>query len=202
MLFRSAERWANVAGPENVRVIVVDTSDPLHLIREFATLAGLPTEALQTSSSVRNRSLTWEETEAIRAFNLEFHAVNQTRVGDGRGPLSLPVGTRLAAWRKVTHRRPSAAETRLGLPSWADEEVRRIADTMARGIVASGVTISGDVDALRELPARAGRPDPVQPETLSVELTGVVAGAVARVLTRPETDPAQPDPTRPDPPTA
>lgn len=179
------ERWATVVGPENVRVIVVDSSDPLHLIREFAELAGLAPDLLRPPADLRNRSLTWPETEAIRAFNVEFHAANRARVEAGRRPLDLPVETRLAAWRKITRRQPSATEVRIGLPSWADDQVRQIADSMVQRIAASGVSISGDVASLRALPERSGEPDPEQPETVSVELAGIVAGAIARVLTRP-----------------
>lgn len=62
-------RWAEVAGADRVRVVVVDDSDPRMLLRSFEDLLDLGTGTLQPPEATANRSLTLPEVEMLRSFN-------------------------------------------------------------------------------------------------------------------------------------
>lgn len=170
-------RWASIVGPENVTVIVCDSRDHDQLTREFARLLDLPDGLLVPTSQVENRSLTWEEAEAIRAFNIEFADLNERRRAEDKRRLALNVDQRLGAWRHVKRRTPRPDEHKIPLPAAAIERVRALANEIVDNISASGVRVVGDVEELRTVPP-AGPDDAAAPVVVPADVAARVANGL------------------------
>lgn len=178
-------RWASIVGAENVTVIAMDSRDKGQLTREFARLLSLPEGLLVPASEVTNRSLTWEETEAIRAFNREFEQINAYRAANDKEPLRFSVDERLAAWRAVKRRQPAADEKRILLPAGAARRVADLSNQVVDNILAAGVTVIGDIDLLRRVPTEAElEAAGSAPSVVTTELAASVAGSVLRIRLR------------------
>ena len=166
-------RWAEVVGPERVTVIVLD-EDPVRLPRLFEGLLGLRDGTLAEHATMRNRSLTWPETEAIRTINKAFRAAAY--------PPALQ--TQLVARgisRHLLRREPDRAEPRIDVPAWAVERVAMVGREIVAGLLASRVRIIGDVDRLLTIP----EPHPSRasaPSRVSADLAGAVSMAAVDTL--------------------
>lgn len=156
------ERWARIVGADKVTVVIGDSGDPGLLTREFAALLDLPSDLLVPRSSMENRSLTWEEAAVIRAFNHQATAARH-----------LPTKARLAAWARLKHRTPLSSEHRITIPGSLVDPVRAMCEDTATRIVASGVTVVGDLEELRQVPSADGQQR--EPQRVPVELAGQVA---------------------------
>jgi hypothetical protein len=166
-------RWVDAVGPDRVTVIVLD-EDPARLPRLFEGLLGLRDGTLLEHATMRNRSLTWPEAEAIRAINEAFEAAGY--------PAALQ--TRLVARGVCPHllrREPDPAEPRIELPSWAVERVALVGREIVAGLLASHVRIFGDVDRLLMVPEPHPSRPPA-PERLSSDLAGAVSMAAVDAL--------------------
>lgn len=127
-------RWTDIVGPDRMTLIVSDDSDRMRIPREFEAMLGLPRDFLQVDPQRSNRSLTYAETELVRALNQDFRQRgwdNQMR----RRYVRRAVVTELAR-RPGSQSGPRAP----GLPAWALDQVRQISEERVR--------------AVRELPAR------------------------------------------------
>ena len=173
-------RWAGIVGPENLTVIAMDPRDKSQLTREFAAMLDLPDGLLVPAAEVTNRSLTWDEAEAIRAFNAEFERLNAERRESNREPLRFTVDERLAAWRYVKRRQPEAAERKILLPAAYADQVRELAGDVVDDILAAGVRVIGDIDSLRRVPtpdelgASTETPTTIAPALAASVTTGVL----------------------------
>ncbi len=142
---RLIERWVEAVGPERVTAVVVDDRDHGFVLRAFEGLLGVRDDTLRPVHDLANRSLTADEAEAIRAFNIAFRGAGGSRAVHA-------VVMRLGAAQQMKRREPSPEEPRVLLPSWALEPVARISNEIADGVVASGVRIIGDPGLLRAVP--------------------------------------------------
>jgi hypothetical protein len=178
-------RWASAAGPENVTVVVLDERDPSMVLRAFEGLLGLPTGILVAEADLENRSMTLAEVEVVRAFNILFRQ-------EGFGTRLHHMVMRYGATSYMKARQPAPDEARVEIPRWANEEAGAIARTMVNGIVASGVRIFGDPEALTRVATR-GRADAehlipgISPEIAARASVGVL---IAGGLGRPRSDAA------------
>ena len=125
------DRWAAVVGPERVTVVVVD-SERGAVLRGFERLLGLTVGTLVADPDLANRSLTLPETEAVRAFNVQFK-----RAGLPRPLLSRVM--HFGATRAMKRQAPDPAWPVIELPAWALPETARLAREIADGIARSGV---------------------------------------------------------------
>jgi hypothetical protein len=157
-------RWAAVAGPQNVTVVVVDESDRTMLLRTFEAMLGLPDRFLALADDVANRSLTLAETEIVRRLNQEFKLREWP---DGNYPKFMRYG---AVQQMKSSRQPGPDEARITTPGWAVERATEIAAEMADNIKGIGVRVVGDLGTLSELPpaligpvAGSGPALPLQP---------------------------------------
>ncbi len=73
------DRWAEVVGIERVTAVVVDDRDHAFVLRAFERLLGLRAGTLELVQDRTNRSLTWNEAEAVRAFNAAFRRAGLDR---------------------------------------------------------------------------------------------------------------------------
>jgi hypothetical protein len=144
------ERWAAIVGTERMVAVVVDDQDHDVLMRAFEGLLGVRAGTLADVPDQTNRSLTWPEAEAVRAFNVAFNAENLPRDLHART-------MRFGAAQHMKRRVPPRDEARVVLPSWAIEPITAFQATIVDNIRASGVRVVGDLDVLmRPAPAEAG----------------------------------------------
>ena len=144
------ERWAKVAGPGNVTVILSDRANHDFLTDSFEQLLGLPGHTLTgavVGGDRTNRSMTFAEAEVFRAVNAEIY-----KPAELSWPLYLDVIQSGAIRRVLGHRNPSADERRVLMPEWAAEIAVREGESHAKRIAESGVRIVGDLASLYEAP--------------------------------------------------
>ncbi|WP_411150800.1 hypothetical protein [Streptomyces sp. A30] len=173
---RLVERWARVAGPERLTVVVVDDRDRGHLMRTFEQLLGLPDNLLQPVPDAANRSLTLAETEMLRKLNMEFR-------GNG---LPDELYSQLVRYGAVMHMKnacaPGPQDVKISTPQWAVEAAAGIGAEMAGRIGGMGVRILGDPALLSVVPQPAevlpGEPL-IAPEVAAQALYGALAAAAA-----------------------
>ncbi|MBD8870865.1 hypothetical protein [Nocardioides donggukensis] len=192
-------RWVDVVGPERFTLIVADESDRMMLHRTFEGLLGLPTGTLENHADRSNRSLSWPETELLRAVNRELATlkvgVKQRRVLV-KGGLIADMNARVA---------PPAGPRTPPLPSWAAEQVRAISDRRVADLERSGCRIVGEVSSLL-VPDDVPVGDPAELPAVSVETAASAVVAAATAARRPQLDrstagePRREAPPTPDPP--
>jgi hypothetical protein len=135
------ERWAAVAGPSRVSVIVADEADRGRLLRRFEALTGLREGTLVPEEDLSNRSLRRPEIETVRAFNLAYRA-------ERLGPVLHAQVMRLGAAEHLKRRVPGEDEPRIETPAWALERANAIAREIVDGIARSNVRVIGDLESL------------------------------------------------------
>lgn len=174
------QRWASIIGPENVTVVIVDSSQPDMITEAFEQLLGLEPGLLtnyKVPDSGRNRSLRQPEAELLLRINqiCENHAVDWNSYVNlvKRG-----VVTRLKA------RTPGADEPRVQLPGWALARCAELGEAHAEQIKASGVRVIGELASLypgQSSPSHE-QPDLAEiPADIAVES---VAGVISRATDR------------------
>jgi hypothetical protein len=188
-------RWAEAAGPEHVRVVILDEQDRTLLPGAFERLLGLPAGMLAgRTPATNNRGMTADEAELVRRVNVATEHL------DGREYRAL---IRYGMIRRlVENRQPAADEAKPTLPEWAralaSEEGRRL----AAEITGAGVGVIGDPDNLVAGTDRLARPAsapprcPTVPVQAAVEAVVGVAGCAGQRPRRPEA--AGPRPTAND----
>ncbi|MFF4569190.1 hypothetical protein [Streptomyces sp. NPDC001410] len=176
---RLVERWARIAGPERVTVVVVDDRDRGGLMRTFETLLGLPVNFLHPAADTANRSLTLPETEMLRNLNVEFR-------GNG---LPEELYSRLVRNGAVLHMKnscsPTPRDVKIPTPRWAARAAGEIGAEMAERIGTLGVRVIGDpalLSAVPELPLPAGPEPRISPEAAARALYGALAAAASASL--------------------
>lgn len=174
------ERWASVAGPQNVTVIVVDNMNPGHLTDTFEQLLGVPHRTLTgtvTGGLQTNRSMSLPEAEMFRQVNAAVY-----RRDEISWPVYVDVVRSGAIGRVLNSRFPTEKEPRVRMPRWAADRARRDGEIHANRIKASGVRVVGDLDALsaeRPVAEDQSSADPGPSQQTAVEaLTGAVYGAI------------------------
>ncbi len=147
-------RWAAHVGADRVVVVVLDSADHRFLPHTFERLLGLRPETLAGQDARENRSLTADEAELLRRFNVDFAAL-------GLGPDHY---VRLFRHLKdhVKEREPAPGEPGLVTPDWAVARANAIGREMAEAIRALGVPVYGDLDAIAAtgLAGVASTPEP------------------------------------------
>lgn len=183
-------RWTEVAGPENLTVVVADESDPGMLLRTFEAFTGLPEGSLVPTKNAANRSLTFSEIELVRRLNLEFH---KRRWPDDAHARFVRLG---AARRMKTGRLPAPGEPRLPMPTWALERSAEVGAETVETITSLGVRVVGDLSALAEVPDKAAAEEeltavpPLPGDAAALAVLGAIAAsdrvdqATERQLTR------------------
>jgi hypothetical protein len=167
-------RWADIFGPENVTLVVVDDADRTMLFRSFEALLGLPPDTLLAAKRRDdNRSMTAAEAELVRRVS---ESVKSRGVDWDFFYTVIRTGL---AQRMARERLPRPDEPRLSTPKWALERGAEIGTEAARQIEATGVRVIGDLSALGRY---TGPPGPNrQPKQNSVPM-GAAVEAVLGVM--------------------
>lgn len=170
------ERWAAVAGAENLTAIVVDDRDHDGVLRIFERLLGLSDGLLVADRDLSNRSMTLPEIEVVRAFNQQYA---KTQLGRAVHAKAMRFGAAL----NMKQRTPSPEEERVATPQWAMDRAGTIAREMVANIRSSGVRVIGDLDLLTTAPTgwEEGDRPPVQvtPEIAGKAVMGVLESLLA-----------------------
>lgn len=141
---RLVQRWLEAVGPERLTLLVVDDNDKTFLMRGFEQLLGLRTGTLDLRQSQRNRSLTFDEIEFVRAFNTAYGATDL-------GAADYTTFIRYAAMRALQARTPNPDHQRLLTPQWAVDRTLELAETIVGNIRALEVPrIVGDLATLTD----------------------------------------------------
>lgn len=174
-----AARWASLIGPERVIIVVADGTRPTLLLDAVADLLGVPHELLRSDASGHfssNRSLSWPETETIRALNgiVRVQGVPKSARYNARAYHD-------AISRLLNMRTPGPEEPPILLPEWAAELASARAADQARALRSGGYCVIGDPSALQAA-TRVGRNDAIEavPLDLAVQALGGAVSANAR----------------------
>jgi hypothetical protein len=146
-------RWAQATGPDRVTVLAIREGDRGGVLRDFEALLGVVPGVLREQEGLGNRSLTWPEVEAVRAFNTTVRA-------DGMGRVELHRVMHYGASRYMKDHEPDPAAPRIELPDWVLPFVRAEADANVERIPALGVRVAGDLPGLAVVPDPTARPAP------------------------------------------
>jgi hypothetical protein len=168
-------RWAGVAGPENLTVVVADEWDSGALLRTFEAFVGLPEGSLVPTKSAANRSLTFGEIELVRRINVEWEKRGWSDEAHAR------FVRRGAARRMKTGRWPAPEEPRLPMPKWALERSAEVGAETVRATTSLGVRVVGDISTLTEVPDRVAEEDDLttMPELPGDAVALAILGAIA-----------------------
>jgi len=139
-------RWAAVVGSERVSVIILDDSDHNVLPRSFEKLAGLKAGTISMDERTINRSLTMEETEAVRGFYLRMEEQGYTEVPGHVRYMMSP-----AEYMK-RNRKPLPGEHKIRVPDWAAERAQKISEEMVSNIKSLNVQLIGNIENLLSAP--------------------------------------------------
>lgn len=136
-------RWVSAVGSENVCVLVLEDVPRDFVFRSFAAYLDVPADLLTSRMDLTsNRSMTAAEAEVVVRLNKRVKKTMQW--GD-----YVRLVRRGVALGMVEGREPSDAEPKLFTPQWALDAARRAGNESADAIAASGVTVLGNLDALR-----------------------------------------------------
>ncbi len=138
---RLVERWVAEVGPDRLTVVVIDESDRDSILRVFERLLALRPGTLVAENEVVNRSMTWPEIEAVRAYVAAFK-------GAGLGNALFHKSMHFGAASYMKTRVPPPDEPRVVLPDWAMDRTIEVAREMVVGIRGAGVRVLGDLDSL------------------------------------------------------
>jgi hypothetical protein len=132
-----------VVGAHRVAVVVVDSQDPLRILRDAERVIGLEPDTLQRVTTKTNRSLSYEEAALVRQWLVEVERrlpmpAEQYHQWIRRGAL----------WGLVDGRQPGPDEHALRTPQWALDEVDSRTRAMIEAITDTGVSMHGDLQDL------------------------------------------------------
>ena len=174
-------RWADVVGPANVSVVVVDENDPRWLLDVFERMLSLRDGTLPLPTGRPNRSLSMAEAETLRQVNagIAKHAWSDRVIHH-----YVREGVSVGFKRLATDPESGKAS----LPRALHEQLREMTAQHIEELLALGVRVVGDVDLLSVPPWQDVSPsDDVAstPVTLSAAAVASAALDVVRMAENP-----------------
>ena len=181
-------RWAKVAGPDRVTVIVSDSRQPELLTNGIEQLLDLQPGTLaddDLDGYTANRGLTTAESELFLALNRAIEPYDVDWEDYERI-------VRFGAQRRLMED-PASAGERLILPEWAAIRAAERGAEFADQIAASGVRVIGDLAALADQPSSR----PLTDESVATVPVDMAAEALAGALSAgtwrgPDFEPPEP----------
>jgi hypothetical protein len=185
------QTWGDAAGADRVIAVVADEQDRALLPRTFEQLLGLPDGMLQEAPGA-NPSLSWNAVELLRRLNV---------VAEERGwPDEIYARVVREAAHEMKYAGAPAADLSVPrLPSWAADRVRELSEQRADALVAAGVRVVGDPDALRVVETSDASAVPlgtVAIDTVVRAVKGVVAADERTLAAVPAAASSAPGPAR------
>jgi len=175
------DRWAEVVGPENITLVVVDETDRDFLSRTFEQLLDLSPGLLKPVAGGENRSLARGEVEMLRRFN---QIVTPPK---WRGEVHERY-IRFGASRSMKTQPRNPDDPSVATPEWAYAPLAERAEREIAALRAAGFRVIGDLDLLH-VPTRAERPanpTELEPGTVLADVVALAAsGVVKAALAKP-----------------
>lgn len=174
-------RWARVAGPERVTVVVGDKANRRLISTAIEELLDLPAGMLYDPAqggADSNRSLSVDEARLLLAVNriLAAYPVEKDAL--------VSVLRRGATARFLDECPAPGPSSALALPPWAGDAAATRGREFAAAIDAAGVAVIGDLDDLARVPqSRPGRrtgPDTVPTDVAAQALVGALSAGLGR----------------------
>lgn len=137
------QRWSGIVGPDRVAVIVVDSSDPLRILRDAEHVIGLAEHTLQRVTTKTNRSLSYEEAALVRTWLAELEKKAPMPAAQYHQWIR-----RGALWGLVDGRQPGPDEHALRTPQWALDQIDARTRSMIETIRAQGTAVYGELEDL------------------------------------------------------
>ena len=157
------QRWADIVGTDRVATVVVDSGDPLRILRDAEQIIGLEPDTLQRVSTKTNRSLSYEEAALVRQWLLQLEQKAPMPAAQYHAWIR-----RGALWGLVDGRSPGEDEHAIRTPDWALSKVNDRTATMIEQIGSSGATVYGNLDDL--IVQQAPTADPGEVNTVPVDV--------------------------------
>lgn len=174
-------RWAQLVGEERVAVVVVDSSDPLRILRDAEHVIGVEPGTLQQVTTKTNRSLSYEEAALVRRWLVEVEK-------------SLPMPAqqyhqwirRGALWGLVDGRRPGEDEHAIRTPQWALDKINARTREMIGAISGTRVQVVGELENLvvAQAPSASDGPVNTVPVDVAIQLLMGLATKAAKDVSR------------------
>jgi hypothetical protein len=139
---RVLRHWASAVGPDRFTIVVSDERDRSLIPRTFEAMLGLPAGLLDPPAEGSNASLSYTDTEVLRALNQRARAAGWT-------PQEYWHVVQKGIVRRLRERSDAGGSRIEGLPPWAAEPVMRLAERQIAQIRDSGVRVIGDTEVLR-----------------------------------------------------
>ena len=152
--------------------IVVDDRDHAYVLRVFESLLGLRAGTLVLERDLANRSLTYGEAEAVRAFDMAFRRDGQERALHARV-------MRYGAAQHMKGRVPDPSEAPIELPAWAIPRITEVGRDIGDHIAASGIRVIGDLTSLATASPPARAEDAAGGDARDVSAPPAVAAAMS-----------------------
>lgn len=172
------QRWAGIVGPQHVAVIVVDSGDPLRILRDAEQVVGLEPGTLNRVTTKTNRSLSYEEATLVRQWLVAL---------ERKAPMAAEHYhqwiRRGALWGLVDGRQPGIDEHAIRTPGWALEQVDARTTAMIDSIGAAGVRVYGDLADLIVAAAPTADPE-AQLNTVPVDVAIQLLMGLATMASR------------------
>lgn len=169
------EKWAEVVGPENITIVVVDKSDRQRLYRTFEQLLDLPEGLLPEDGDgqTSNRSMSAVEAAFFRRVN-ESMAETDERSRD----LFIKLYRRGAINRVLAERTPAADEARLLPPQWAVDRVVKLTQRQVERIRKLPVNVVGVLDVLSTPVSADPHDEPAEVTEVPIDLAAMVTSGM------------------------
>lgn len=176
-----AHRWSELA-PGRFTLLVPPPGDAAFLPRSFERLLGLADGVLAPGEQT-NRGLSWPETETIRAVNKAF----RLREWDTATRIEF---LRAGVFPALSELPPTAGiPSHPPLPTWAADEVARLADEHITALSAAPIHIIGDLEDLRP-PVASGDAEPRAGSLVPVASAAMMVEALVAAALRAREQPA------------
>lgn len=135
------EKWVDVFGSQNVKMIVADEKNPNFLFDSFADIIGVDRNLIQAREGTkRNRSLTFEETSLLLEVNKRFPK--------NRPWADYEMFVRRAAFNRLANSDYAGAEsTKLLTPEWALKAALEENQKSVAKIKDLQIEVLGDIDS-------------------------------------------------------
>lgn len=174
-------RWAQVVGEERIAALVVDSADPLRILRDAEQVIGVEPGTLQRVTTKTNRSLSYEEAALVRRWLVEVEK-----------SLPMPAGQyhqwirRGALWGLVDGRRSGEDEHAIRTPQWALDEINARTRGMIGAISDTAVQVTGHLEdlVLTEAPSATDGPVNTVPVDVAIQLLMGLATKAAKDVNR------------------
>lgn len=154
-------RWIQLYGKENVKLVIVDESDPNFMYETFNREWGISSLLVPQQDKDSNRSLTLDEVALLRRVNRIYPKKRSWH--------DYETFIRQGAFKYLTNKvQPGPEEARLLTPEWAVKKIQEISSSSVAEIKNLGIEILGEINSFESAKIPIGQS--VEPDSIPVEV--------------------------------